>query len=150
MIDPKPLSIKHAAPGPYLGFSLQPVRLCYHLLSSPVESNVSLEYLDDVAVHYKDGTLLLEQCKSALSHNPISDWSNDLWNAICNWLDEVEDSGVDPRTTAFHLYVTPAKVGKFSSALNFADDPENIESLVQSVSKKTATESEPSTMRCVC
>jgi len=25
-------AVKHAAPGPYLGFALQPVRLCYHLL----------------------------------------------------------------------------------------------------------------------
>ena len=52
--------VKHAAAGPYLGFALQPVRLCYHLLSSPRGSSVSLEYVDDVAVHYADGTLLLE------------------------------------------------------------------------------------------
>lgn len=143
MADPKPLSIKHAAPGPYLGFALQPVRLCYHLLSSPAESEVSLEYLDDVAVHYKDGALLLEQCKSALSHNPISDWSPDLWNAICNWLDEVEEGGVDAISTAFHLYVTPAKEGKFSSALNFADGPETIASLVQLVSKKLKQRANP-------
>jgi len=27
--------LKHAAPGPYLGFALQPVRVCFHLLDSP-------------------------------------------------------------------------------------------------------------------
>jgi hypothetical protein len=27
-------AVKHAAPGPYLGFAL-PVRLCYHLLTLP-------------------------------------------------------------------------------------------------------------------
>ncbi len=57
----------HAAPGPYLGFSLQPVRLCYHLLTAPDEAHVSIEYADDVAVGLPDGRNLLEQTKSALT-----------------------------------------------------------------------------------
>lgn len=87
MSEAAPLLVKHAAAGPYLGFALQPVRMCYHLLSCPRDASVSLEYLDDVAVHYADGTLLLEQCKSALTHNPISDWSDDLWKTVVNWLE---------------------------------------------------------------
>ena len=35
---------KHAAPGPYLGFALQPVRLCYRLLTCPKGAQVSLEF----------------------------------------------------------------------------------------------------------
>ena len=58
-------AVKHAAPGPYLGFALQPVRLCYHLLTCPKGAQVSLEYLDDVAIHHPDGTLTFEQTKSA-------------------------------------------------------------------------------------
>ncbi len=34
--------LKHAAPGPYLGFALQPVRFCFHLLDSPKGAKVSL------------------------------------------------------------------------------------------------------------
>ena len=46
--------------------ALQPVRFCFHLLNSPKGANVSLEHLDDVAVHYADGSLMLEQTTSAL------------------------------------------------------------------------------------
>lgn len=131
-----PLPIKHAAAGPYLGFALQPVRMCYHLLSSPHDSSVSLEYLDDVAVHYADGTLLLEQCKSALAHNPISDWSDDLWKTVANWLDAVETQKVSGPRTSFQLYVTPAKLGKLSAAMHAALDVKAIEALVKQVKDK--------------
>lgn len=131
-----PQRVKHAAAGPYLGFALQPVRLCYYLLSSPSDSSVSLEYLDDVAVHYADGTLLLEQCKSALSHNPISDWSDDLWKTVANWLDAVETKKVDGGSTSFQLYVTPPKPGKLSVALHTAADLKAVEALVKEVKDK--------------
>lgn len=128
--------VKHAAAGPYLGFALQPVRLCYHLLSSPGDSSVSLEYLDDVAVHYADGTLLLEQCKSALAHNPISDWSDDLWKTVANWLNVVETQTVDGAKTSFQLYVTPPKPGKLSAAIHAAVDAKAVEALVTQVQAK--------------
>jgi hypothetical protein len=131
-----PLFVKHAAAGPYLGFALQPVRLCYYLLSSPSDSSVSLEYLDDVAVHYADGTLLLEQCKSALAHNPISDWSDDLWKTIANWLDAAETQKVDGAQTSFQLYVTPPKPGKLSMAIHAATDAKAVEALVKLVRDK--------------
>jgi hypothetical protein len=136
MSESAPLIVKHAAAGPYLGFALQPVRLCYHLLSAPRDSSVSLEYLDDVAVHYADGTLLLEQCKSALSHNPISDWSDDLWKTFANWLDAVEMKKVDAAKTAFQLYVTPAKSGKLSAAIHAAADEKAVEALIKQVKDK--------------
>lgn len=128
--------VKHAAAGPYLGFALQPVRLCYYLLSSPRDSSVSLEFLDDVAVHYADGTLLLEQCKSALAHNPISDLSDDLWKTVANWLAAVETQKVDGAKTSFQLYVTPPKPGKLSAAMHAADDAKAVEALVKQVKDK--------------
>lgn len=51
---------KHSAAGQYLGYALQPVRLCYHLLTAPDGSQVSLEHLDDIAVHFPAGNILLE------------------------------------------------------------------------------------------
>src|SRR5438046_1147217 len=75
-------SAAHSAAGQYLGFALQPVRLCHYLLTTIEGTEVSLEHADDVAVHYPDGTTLLEQCKSALSQNPVSDWARDLWKTI--------------------------------------------------------------------
>lgn len=138
-----PQIVKHAAAGPYLGFALQPVRLCYYLLSSPPDASVSLEYLDDVAVHYADGTLLLEQCKSALSHNPISDWSDDLWKTIANWLDAVETQKVDGVKTSFQLYVTPSKLGKLSAAMHTAADSKAVESFVKQVKDKLNKKAKP-------
>jgi hypothetical protein len=143
MNESAPLVIKHAAAGPYLGFALQPVRLCYYLLSSPHDSSASLEYLDDVAVHYADGKILLEQCKSALSHNPISDWSDDLWKTIANWLDAVETRKVDGGKTSFHLYVTPAKSGKLSASIHDGVDAEAVEALVKQVKDKLTTKADP-------
>jgi len=128
--------VKHAAAGPYLGFALQQVRLCYHLLSSPRDSSVSLEYLDDVAVHYANGSLLLEQCKSALAHNPLSDWSDDLWKTVANWLDAVEEQKVDGEKTSFQLYVTPPKIGKLSAAIHAATNAEEVEAFTKQVQDK--------------
>lgn len=136
MTGATPLLVKHAAAGPYLGFALQPVRMCYHLLRSPSDSSVSLEYLDDVAVHYADGTVLLEQCKSALAHNPISDWSGDLWKTVANWLDAVETHKVDGAKTLFQLYVTPPKHGKLSAAMHAAANSKDVEALVKQVKDK--------------
>lgn len=139
--------VKHSAPGPYLGFALQPVRLCYHLLSSPLNSSVSLELLDDVAVHYADGRLLLEQCKSALSHNALSDWSEDLWKALANWLDVIASGKVDAAKTSFQLYVTPPRVGKVSSAMHAADEPLAVNALVAEIKKKLKARAQPP--RCI-
>ncbi|HEX7388133.1 MAG TPA: ABC-three component system protein [Castellaniella sp.] len=97
---------------------------------------MSLEYLDDVAVHYADGTLLLEQCKSALAHNPLSDWSDDLWKTVANWLDAVETQKVDGSKTSFQIYVTPPKLGKLSEAIHAATDAEEIEALIKQVKDK--------------
>jgi len=134
---------KHSAPGPYLGFALQPVRLCYHLLSAPPDSSVSLEMLDDVAVHYADGTLLLEQCKSALSHNALSNWSEDLWKALANWLDLVASGKVDIATTLFQIYVTPQRAGMVSSAMHAATEPLAAHALVAEIKKKLKALKQP-------
>ena len=92
--------------------------------------------MDDVAIHYADGTLLLEQCKSALAHNPISDWSGDLWKTVANWLDMVETQGIDESKTSFQLYVTPSKLGKLSAAIHTAVDATAVEALVKQVRDK--------------
>jgi hypothetical protein len=111
--------VKSAAPGQYLGFSLQQVRLCHHLLRVPDEASVSLEYADDVAVHGPGGIRLLEQSKSALTGNPASDRAEELWKTFANWADQCED-GLEPSITDFQLYVTPAKTGDLVMALHAA------------------------------
>jgi hypothetical protein len=102
---------KHSAPGQYLGFALQPVRLCYHLLTCAKGAKVSLEHLDDVAIHEADGTVCLEQTKSALKQNPLSDWAPDFWKALANWAAVLNDGLVEAEKVSFRLYVTPPRTG---------------------------------------
>lgn len=118
------------APGPYLGFSLQPVRLCARLLSASPGDSVSTECLDDVAIHRADGTHLLEQDKSALSQNPVSDLAPDLWKTFANWLETTNRLQLDPAKTDYALYVTPVKAGATVTALHQARTTEQVEEIV--------------------
>ena len=131
-------SPKHAAPGQYLGFALQPVRLCFHLLTCEPGAKVSLEYLDDVAIHHADGRHSLEQTKSATKTNPVSDLAEDLWKTLANWLDLVAQELVKPGETTFCLYVTPKKTGPWAEALSAAKTPDEVEAIVAKVSAKLA------------
>ncbi len=126
---------KHSAAGQYLGYALQQVRLCFHLMISPHGASVSLEHLDDVAVHLSDGRVVLEQSKSALKQNPLSDWAADLWGTIANWLDFLAAGEVDPATTQYRLYVTPVKSGAFATKLNDAKSDDDVAAFVGLVTK---------------
>lgn len=127
---------KYSAPGQYLGYALQPLRLCYHLLDCPPGAYVSLEHSEDVAVHYLDGTQLLEQDKSALRQNPISDWADDLWKTIAHWLREIKTGDIDPVATTFRIYVTPAHEGETAAALSAATTMEEVRGLTAQIQAK--------------
>jgi hypothetical protein len=136
-------ALKHAAPGPYLGFALQPVRLCFHLLTCPAGAKVSLEHLDDVAIHYPDGNVTLEQTKSALRQNPLTDWSDELWKAIANWLDGIASGQLTPGKSRFQLYVTPPRQGDWAQALSDAATEANVEVFLAAVKGKHAKLKKP-------
>ncbi|MBK3734310.1 hypothetical protein GAY29_14590 [Azospirillum brasilense] len=124
---------KTSVPGQYLGYALQPVRLCFHLLDAPLDAQVSMEHLDDVAVHYADGTHLLEQTKSALSGNPASDRSVELWKAMANWADLCVASTVSPHSTRFRYYVTPSAGGALVKRLHSAHDKTVVVDLLKEI-----------------
>ena len=123
-------SAAHSAAGQYLGFALQPVRLCHHLLTAPEGSKVSLEHADDVAVHYPNGATLLEQCKSALSQNPASDWARDLWKTIANWMNSTASDYPPQAEIQYHLFVCPTRNGGFVSSLCAAETDAEIDKAV--------------------
>jgi hypothetical protein len=127
---------KHSAAGQYLGYALQPVRLFYHLLTCPKGARVSLEYLDDVAVHYSDGSLYLEQTKSAQKQNPVSDWAIDLWKAFDNWVAMVDDGVCVAGASRFSIYVTPPKTGAFVTSLAEASTVKQLADAIQTVGQK--------------
>jgi hypothetical protein len=129
-------TVKHTAQGPYLGFALQPVRLCTHLLECPDGAQVSLELLDDVAVHISDGSVEVEQIKSATRQNPISDWSDELWKTFSNWLDAVAAGQLIINRTRFALYVTPPRTGEWVQALSNASTDAEVDEIVSAIEAK--------------
>jgi len=129
----KPL--KTAAAGQYLGYSLQQLRLCHHLLRVPDGDVVSLEYFDDVAVHRADGTVLLEQIKSAIDGNPAADRSDDLWKTFANWADRCVAKTIAPETTDFRLYIVSAKTGDLVHELHAAATPEGAAEALKKIKK---------------
>lgn len=124
---------KGSAAGQYLGYALQPVRAFFHLLRCESDALVGIEHADDVSVQQNDGTLLVEQCKSALKQNPISNWSEDLWKTFANWIENSGNGFYDPATTRFRLYVTPVRIAKFAQRLSDARSEIDIESVLKAV-----------------
>ncbi len=129
-------NVKGSATGQYLGYALQPVRLFYHLLSCPTDAEVGLEYADDVSVHHSDGSTLVEQCKSALKTNPITDWAEDLWKTFHLWIDNANAGAYDPVKTRFQLYVTPVKSGNFAQQLSDLSNEDEIKALLDEIAKR--------------
>jgi hypothetical protein len=76
--------------------------------------------------------MLLEQAKSALTSNPIADRSEPLWKTFSNWADRVAE-GVDPSTTDFVLYVTPAKEGGLVKKFHAATSPQSAAAALEQV-----------------
>ncbi|MEZ0000939.1 ABC-three component system protein [Sinorhizobium fredii] len=127
--------LKTSVPGQYLGYGLQPVRLCYHLMSVGTGCRVSLEQLDDIAIHDPSGGLVFEQSKSALSGNPAADKSPELWKTLANWA-SLPTSLLDA-ATAFRFYVTPFKTGNLVHELHDAKDGVKAASLLKKFKTKT-------------
>lgn len=127
---------KGSAPGPYLGYGLQPVRLFYHLLTCSPDALVGLEHVDDVSVHYNGKVLIAEQSKSALSQNPVSNWAPDLWKTFANWIANIEAGHFDPDVTKYQLYVSPAKNARNAKALSDLTSESEIDALVEKISKQ--------------
>jgi hypothetical protein len=107
-------------------------------LTCPNGAKVSLEYLDDVTIHYPDGAVMLEQTKSALKQNPLTDWSVDLWKTIANWLGCVSAGQIIPGKSRFQLYVTPPREGNWAQALSDAATASDVAALTGLIKAKLA------------
>ena len=132
----KPKKVKGSAAGQYLGFAIQPVRMFYHLLCCAPDARVGLEYVDDVSTHNADGTHILEQCKSALSQNPASNWAVDLWKTFANWVENTKSGVIAPDCTKFRLYIVPAKALKpthFATRLSETKSDAEIKELITDI-----------------
>lgn len=98
---------------------------------------VSLEYLDDTSIHCKNGATILEQSKSALSGNPASNRSPELWKSLANWADLCSSGSVDSEKTIFRYYVTPLKSGDLVEKLTAATNDQTAAELLAQIRKPT-------------
>lgn len=130
-----PAKLKSAAPGQYLGYGMQPIRLCYHLLTAPKGSMVSVELYDDVTIHEPDGSLVLEQTKSALKGNPTSDRSVELWKTMANWAEQPAENLA--KAKCFRYYVAPLKSGKLIEEMSAAKQQKDIGALLERIRTPT-------------
>nr|WP_278423164.1 ABC-three component system protein [Brucella anthropi] len=127
--------LKTSVPGQYLGYGLQPVRLCYHLMSVANGCRVSLELFDDIAIHDASGGVGFEQSKSSLTGNPASDRSAELWKTLSNWASL--PTSLFNSATVFRFYVTPVKVGNLVRDLHDANDETKAALLLKKFKTKT-------------
>lgn len=134
---------KGKAGGQYLGYALQPVRLFFHLLTCPAEAEVGLEHVDDVSVHLCGKVIHAEQCKSALTGNPLSNWSTDFWKTISNWLDNIDSGFLDAQSTRFQIYVVPIKKSGFSGRLSALKTDSEIDAAISEIRTKRAKLASP-------
>lgn len=133
-------SNRASAPGQYYGYSIQATRQCMHLLKAGAGSVVALEVLDDVDVVQPDDKVIVEQDKSGLTTNPISDWSVDLWKTFANWIDAVEKGLIDLPKTKFNLYVVQDKSGEVVDKLKYAHSEATVLKAVEEIRTKYEAE----------
>ncbi len=112
--------IKSNAPGQLLGFSFQYPRALYHLLKSGPGDAVCVEHLSDVATQKSNTEVIVEEDKSSIVGNPLTDRSTDLWKTFSNWINAINDADLPVDKTWFLLHTNQrgklAIIDKFSSA----------------------------------
>lgn len=140
--DAKPTPQKRTrsrnVPGQLYGYSVQQTRMLYRLLEHyPLSSAnaVSLEVLDDVAVHKENGALA-EQVKSGLAHNPIADRSIDLWKTLFNWLEAIRFGEISLGTTSLVLHVVQAHKGAIAQQMSDVQGELEAHSLIAKLRNK--------------
>ena len=134
--DKKPnTKIPATAPGQALGYGLQYTRLTALLLQSAEGTFCSLEVLDDVASESSTGDVTLNQTKSALSGNPISNKAIDLWKTFQNWSHVAKQGLIDPQNTKFEIYVSKPAQGEIVNAFSSSKTTDQAKEALASAKK---------------
>ncbi len=94
--------------------------------------------MDDVAVHYPDGTILCEQDKSATKGNPIADSSPELWKTMANWAEDCTLLGSGEPVRKYQMYVTPPKTGEIASLIDAATTVTDAEAILDWAKKRSS------------
>ncbi len=119
----------YAAAGVYRGFTLQDVRLAFHLITVPSACSVSIEHADDIAMHYADGGIVYEQVKSAPKSEPLRDTAPEFWKTLANW-GKVVTSASAATTRRFQLYVVPPREGNIAKLVHAANSDADADAVI--------------------
>ena len=92
---------------------------------------MSLEHLDDVATHTNGGNVV-EQDKSGLAHNPVTDRSPELWKSLANWVRAIR-GGALKDDTRFLLYVAQGHHGDLIDKIHSAATKTTSDAIVVSI-----------------
>lgn len=118
------------APGQALGYYLQETLLTHRLLVAKPGSYLSLEVLDDVALHQDGAPQELVQTTSTSGNNPVADRDPKLWKTLSNWINVVAQHGIDPSHVRFVLYVSAPASGPLVRAMSAASDQAEAQSVL--------------------
>src|SRR5580698_4273570 len=121
------------------GYSLQFTECLSVLTDANVGDSVSVEVLDDVALHSEGGKTALIQAKAGLGANPVSDGSVELWKSIRNWIDQINEKAIDPNHTTFTLYVGAAQKGKLCSIMSAAKSAAEVDLAINKIEERFLT-----------
>ncbi|KVP55612.1 hypothetical protein [Burkholderia ubonensis] len=108
----------------------------WHLLRASPGDIVAFETLGDVSVE-SGGTVVSEEDKSGLAHNPIADGSSALWKTFANWAD-ARRNGDLPAASKYILYVAQQHEGQIVQRLSDCNSPTAATELVQELRKRLA------------
>ncbi len=120
---PQTATVPSVAPGQALGYLLQETVLTHRLLSALPGDLLSLELLEDVAVHQAGAPQELIQSTSTAGNNPVADRDPKLWKTLYNWITTIRLLNLDPTRIRFVLYVSTPVSSPHVDALDGASSP---------------------------
>lgn len=123
------------AVGQNLGYRIQDWRMLFHLLGEGGEGYVFLEDIDDVHLVSASDQFLIEQDKSSLVGNPLTDRAIDLWKTISNWVGLCAGDPELLQNSEFVFFTLQAFKGGIASKIHEASKEAEAQSIVSMAEK---------------
>lgn len=128
--------MEHIAAGQLLGYTIQFPRGLFHLLQCGEGDSVCIEVIGDVATIQSDGLIVVEEDKSSISDNPVTDKSTDLWKTFYNWVKDIKNGHLQIEKTRFLLYTNRVgRKGVVNAFHDAASEGEALEAIAKAEKK---------------
>ena len=120
------------AQGQLLGYSIQFPRALCHLFQAGPGSKVYIEQLADVSTESLSGSYILEEDKSSVVGNPLTNKSDNIWKTFYNWIKNIQDKKMDIDKMQFVLWCNQSGRESIINAFDNASTPEQAKSALES------------------